>query len=204
MKRPLVVACCGAAAVGRRSLAAALLGHLREAGQCVVGVADPLDATGGAAIGPASPDLIGWLVDAVSAARAAAGSAADGPTRLIVAAATPLDLAAQAYAAGADRRLLDTAARAHGIIDLTLLLPAESPSSREEAVEGLLRTTLSAAGWGYAVLHGDAAARLRAALAAIAALQRDARDAGAPRWRHVCAECADPDCERHLFGRGGG
>jgi nicotinamide riboside kinase len=65
-------------------------------------------------------------------------------------------------------------------------------------VDTLLRNALQAAGVPYAVVSGSGEQRLRNAQRAVAAaLQPPA--AGGARWRHVCAECGDPDCERHLL-----
>ena len=65
-------------------------------------------------------------------------------------------------------------------------------------VDALLRDALQRAGVSYAVVSGSGEQRLRNAQRAVAAaLQPPAAEA--PRWRHVCAECGDPDCERHLL-----
>ena len=65
-------------------------------------------------------------------------------------------------------------------------------------VDALLRTALQDGGVPYAIVTGHGERRLANALRATqAALQPTPR--GASRWRHVCAECGDPDCERHLL-----
>lgn len=67
-----------------------------------------------------------------------------------------------------------------------------------DPVDALLRSALRDAGVGFAVISGSGEQRLANALRAVhAALQAPA--SGGPRWRHVCAECGDPDCERHLL-----
>ena len=69
-------------------------------------------------------------------------------------------------------------------------------------VDALLRDALQRAAVPYAVVSGSGERRLRNAQRAVAAaLQPPA--AGAGRWRHVCAECGDPDCERHLLRKPG-
>ncbi|HEX6019098.1 MAG TPA: ATP-binding protein [Burkholderiaceae bacterium] len=69
-------------------------------------------------------------------------------------------------------------------------------------VDALLRKALHRVGVGYSVVAGSGAQRLAHAERAVAAALRPAAPA-APRWRAVCAECGDPDCERHLLaGRG--
>ena len=71
-------------------------------------------------------------------------------------------------------------------------------------VDALLRATLHGAGVGYSVVAGGGAQRLANAERAVAAALRPLPRIGAPRWRAACAECGDPDCERHLLaGRSG-
>jgi nicotinamide riboside kinase len=65
-------------------------------------------------------------------------------------------------------------------------------------VDALLRRALHGAGVPHAVVAGVGPQRLASAERAVAAALRAAPNAG-PRWRHRCAECGDPDCERHLF-----
>lgn len=68
-------------------------------------------------------------------------------------------------------------------------------------VDALLRQALHDGQVGYAVVSGQGAHRLANAERAVAAALRPTPPA-APRWRHLCAECGEPDCERHLFRRG--
>jgi len=67
-------------------------------------------------------------------------------------------------------------------------------------VDALLRVALHDARVDYGVVAGTGAERLRNAERAVAAALRALPQSG-PRWRHLCAECGDPDCERHLLGR---
>jgi nicotinamide riboside kinase len=65
-------------------------------------------------------------------------------------------------------------------------------------IDSLLRASLHEGRVDYGVVTGSGAQRLTNAERALgAALGPSPRSA--PRWRHVCAECGDPDCERHLF-----
>jgi len=68
-------------------------------------------------------------------------------------------------------------------------------------VDTLLRAALHEGRVGYSVVAGTGAQRLIVAERAVAAALRP-WPSRAPRWRHVCAECGDPDCERHLFKPG--
>jgi nicotinamide riboside kinase len=70
-----------------------------------------------------------------------------------------------------------------------------------EPVDTLLRDALRDGGVGYSVIANRGEQRLAHALRAVQAALH-APDPAAPRWHHVCAECGDPDCERHLLGIG--
>ena len=70
-----------------------------------------------------------------------------------------------------------------------------------EPVDTLLRTALRDGRVGFSVIAGQGEQRLAHALRAVHATL-NAPNTAAPRWRHVCAECGDPDCERHLLARG--
>jgi hypothetical protein len=63
------------------------------------------------------------------------------------------------------------------------------------------REALAAAGWPHAVLHGDAVAQQAAALAVVlhawARAQRGPESGSARKWRWVCEDCDDGDCEQH-------
>jgi len=71
-----------------------------------------------------------------------------------------------------------------------------------EPVDTLLRDALRDGGVPFAVIAGSGEQRLANAMRAVQAALIAAPDPTAPRWRHVCAECGDPDCERHLLGIG--
>jgi len=68
-------------------------------------------------------------------------------------------------------------------------------------VDALLRTALHEGRVDYCVVAGTGAQRLTNAERALGVALRPG-PRSAPRWRHVCAECGDPDCERHLFKPG--
>ena len=96
--------------------------------------------------------------------------------------------------------------RGYGLTLLTALdlpwqadgLMRDGPHVREP-VDAMVRAALARAGVGHAVVAGTGPARLAAALAAVErALTPPPPGA---RWRWTCAECGDPDCERHLLPR---
>jgi len=68
-------------------------------------------------------------------------------------------------------------------------------------VDALLRDALLRAGIAFAVVAGGGEQRLANAQRAVDAALRPA-PRGPTRWRAACAECGDPDCERHLLARG--
>jgi nicotinamide riboside kinase len=70
-----------------------------------------------------------------------------------------------------------------------------------EPVDALLRDALRSGGVAFSVVAGHGEQRLARALRALQSALHTP-DPAAPRWRHVCAECGDPDCERHLLAQG--
>ncbi|HEY6354360.1 MAG TPA: ATP-binding protein [Burkholderiaceae bacterium] len=65
-------------------------------------------------------------------------------------------------------------------------------------VDALLRTALQDGDVAFSIVTGSGEHRLANAMRALqAALKPQPR--GPSRWRPVCAECGDPDCERHLL-----
>jgi nicotinamide riboside kinase len=70
-----------------------------------------------------------------------------------------------------------------------------------QPVDALLRTALQRGGIAFSIVAGSGEQRLANALRAVQSALQPAPPSS-PRWRHVCAECGDPDCERHLFARG--
>lgn len=67
-------------------------------------------------------------------------------------------------------------------------------------VDALLRSALHEGGVAFSIVSGSGELRLANALRAVQAATK-VPNPDAPRWRHVCAECGDPDCERHLLAR---
>jgi nicotinamide riboside kinase len=107
-----------------------------------------------------------------------------------------------------DRSLLAEALAAQARYRVTLLTALDLPwvadgfirdgAHVRAPVDTLLRDALHGAGVPYAVVCGNGEQRLHNAQRAVAAALQTAAT-GAARWRHVCAECGDPDCERHLL-----
>jgi nicotinamide riboside kinase len=77
-------------------------------------------------------------------------------------------------------------------------LQRDGPHVRE-AVNTLVRASLTRAGTAYSVIGGTGDARLASALAAI---RHAAQPDSGPRWQWVCEHCGDNHCERHLLARG--
>lgn len=126
---------------------------------------------------------------------------------LVVADTTALRVAVYSEQVFGDPSLLAEAAARQRGYGLTLLmaldlawvadgLQRDGPQMRAP-VDASLRRALLQAGAAFSVVSGSGAARLHGALAAVAAARRPPAEAGAPRWRHLCARCDDPECERH-------
>jgi len=109
-----------------------------------------------------------------------------------------------------DDSLLAAALAEHDRYRLTLLTALDLPWVADglmrdgehvrSPVDALLRTALQDGGVPYAIVTGFGEHRLANAARAVDAALRTSPP-GAARWRHLCAECGDPDCERHLFKR---
>jgi nicotinamide riboside kinase len=67
-------------------------------------------------------------------------------------------------------------------------------------VDTMLRSALIDGGVAFSVVGGTGEQRFANTLRAVQAALN--APTGAPRWRHLCAECGDPDCERHLLAKG--
>lgn len=151
------------------------------------------------------------------AAAARPGPSGQGPD-WVVADTSPLLTAVYSETVFGDRSLYPEAQALHARqVNLTLLTALDLPWQADglqrdgphvrQPVDVLLRRALVAGGIGFSVVAGQGRARLAAALAAWEAAQRSHRpEPQHPlRWRHWCARCGDPDCERHMFmldGRG--
>ena len=127
---------------------------------------------------------------------------------VVVADTTALMVAVYSQLLFGDRTLLPAALSAQAGYRLTLLTALDLPwiadgfirdgEHAREPVDVLVRAALRDGGIDHAVVSGSGEQRLANAARATAAALRTAPRATS-RWRHVCAECGDPDCERHLF-----
>ena len=132
---------------------------------------------------------------------------------LVVADTTALMVAIYSQLLFDDRSLLGAALADQAGYRVTLLTALDLPWVADgfirdgehvrAPVDALLRDALHGAGVTYAVVSGSGEQRLRNAQRAVAAALRTP-SAGTARWRHVCAACGDPDCERHLLRNRGG
>lgn len=130
---------------------------------------------------------------------------------LVVADTTALMTAVYSEQVFGDPSLLAGAAARQRKYGLTLLMALDLPWVADglqrdgpqvrAPVDASLRRTLMQAGTGFSVVGGSGTARLQCALAAVAAARRPPAGPGASRWRHLCARCGDPECERHVLPR---
>lgn len=130
---------------------------------------------------------------------------------LVIADTTALSTAVYSQHLFDDRTLLDEAIRQQARCLLTLLTTLDLPwvpdglqrdgAHVREPVEAALRSALLGGGLPFAVISGTGELRTGAALAAVQSALRPQPPPGAARWRHLCAQCGDPDCERHLLAR---
>jgi nicotinamide riboside kinase len=139
-------------------------------------------------------------------------AAAASTHELVVADTTSVMVAVYSRLLFGDASLLDAALAEQKQHRVTLLMALDLPwvadagirdgAHVREPVDALLRGALLDAGVGFSVVAGSGEQRRANALRAVHAALKAARPARAPRWRHACAECGDPDCERHLLARG--
>ncbi len=137
---------------------------------------------------------------------------------VVIADTTALVVAAYSEHYFNDRGLWADAIAAQRRIGLTLLMGLDlpwqddgffrdSPAVRD-AIDGLLRRELQAAGIAFQTIYGQGPQRLRAALGAVANALGPAQGSalvpddpvlreGHGRWQ--CEACSDPDCEHRLF-----
>jgi len=130
---------------------------------------------------------------------------------LVIADTTSLMTAVYSQLLFDDRTLLDDAIRQQARCHLTLLTTLDLPWVADglqrdgehvrEPVEAALRSALLGGGLSFAVISGICDARTSTALAAVQSALRPQPLPGQARWRHLCALCGDPDCERHLLPR---
>jgi nicotinamide riboside kinase len=130
---------------------------------------------------------------------------------IVVADTSALMIAVYSQLLFEDDSLVGAAVAEHDRYRLTLLTAVDLPwvadglmrdGERVRApVDALLRAALHDAGVPFAIVTGHGERRLANALRALQAAWRPV-PRGATRWRHVCAECGNPDCERHLLANG--
>lgn len=130
---------------------------------------------------------------------------------LVVADTTALMIAVYSEQLFGDTSLLAEAADRQRSYGLTLLMALDLPWVADglqrngpqvrAPVDASLRRALMQSDTDFSVVSGSGAARLQCALAAVAAARRPPASAGATRWRHLCARCGDPECERHALPR---
>ncbi len=210
MAERLVIAVLGAESTGKSTLAAQLCEQLHREGHRVARVDEYLREF--CAERARTPLVHEQAAIAAEQTRRIRAAAADHD--IVVADTTALMVAVYSDWVFADRSLYASALTAQQACTMTLLTALDLPwlpdglqrdgEHVREPVDALLRAALRHGGIGYAVVSGQGTDRLAAARAAIApALGRRERRASdaAPRWRHVCDRCGDPDCER-LLARG--
>lgn len=135
---------------------------------------------------------------------------------LVVADTTALMTAVYSAYIFGDDTLWPEALQAHRRAGLTLLTALDLPwvpdgHQRDGAhvqppVDALIRGALIRHGQSFTVVGGQGEARVQTALGAVQhwleAPARAEQLAGQPRWRWVCEDCDDGDCERHTQDRG--
>lgn len=214
-----VLSLLGAESTGKSTLAAQLADALADRGQRVVRVDEFLrEFCDRAGRTPTQAEQAGIAAEQArridAAVRAAPGGLAP---QWVVADTTPLLTAVYSEIVFGDRSLYAEATALHTRqVHLTLLtaldLPWQADGLQRDGpqvrapVDALLRGALLGAGIGFSVVAGQGPARLTAALAAWEVARRPVpcEPVGASRWKHWCARCGDPDCERHLFAALGG
>jgi nicotinamide riboside kinase len=207
-KPATVVAILGAESTGKTALSSALVTALQAKGQRAAMVPELLrrfcDAHGRT---PRQEEQAGI---AQSQTDAIAQAALDNDW--VIADTTALMTAVYSDIVFGDTALYAPALAAHGLVDLTLVtaldlpwvadgLQRDGPHVRAP-VDGLIRQQLLAASLPFNVIHGQGAARLEHALAAISLYAQHENtppdNSGKPtRWRWLCERCDDGDCEQH-------
>ena len=77
---------------------------------------------------------------------------------------------------------------------LLMGLDGSTATQAMQDADAALRAALQVVHPSYTVIYGQGDGRLRSALRVLFP-----QDGPAPRWRGVCENCADPDCEFRLF-----
>jgi nicotinamide riboside kinase len=132
-------------------------------------------------------------------------AAASVASEIVVADTTALMTAVYSELVFGDAGLYPAALKAHAAAAWTLVTALDLPWHADgvqrdgahvrEPVDALLRSALSRAGAGYAVISGHGPARCAAALASVERALAARPHEGAARWRWICARCGEVDCE---------
>jgi nicotinamide riboside kinase len=212
MSRAWVIGIVGAECTGKSTLALALRDALGAEGLAVAHVGEALrDFCDAHARTPRRHEQAAIAEEQTRRIEAAAQTHA-----IVVADTTALMTAVYSEIVFGDRSLYTRALHAHGICRLTLLTALDLPWVADglqrdgdhvrEPVDTLLRSALRGHEPGFALVSGQGAARIGAALAALrrarAAASAQPARVGAAAWHPVCERCGEPDCERHLLPRG--
>lgn len=218
LRVPKVLALLGAESTGKSTLASQLTEALSNRGQRVLRVDEYLrEFCDRAGRTPLQSEQVAIAAEQSRRIQAATGAPTDGSPApdWVVADTTALLTAVYSETVFGDRSLYTEAVQVHARqVDLTLLtaldLPWQADGLQRDGpqvrapVDALLRGALVQAGIGFSVVAGHGPQRLAAAMAAWSAHERRSAAPtalGSSRWRHWCARCGDPDCERHLFTR---
>jgi nicotinamide riboside kinase len=200
-----VVAILGAESTGKTTLAFDLAEALCARGRDAVAVAEALrtfcDREGRTPRQDEQVALAGTQTRHIAAAAAAHAIVVADTTALMTAVYSDLVFGDTSLYAEAE-----AVQRGYGLTLLTALdlpwqadgLQRDGPHVREP-VDAKVRAALARAGVGHAIVAGTGAGRLAAALAAVERALLP--PPSGPRWRWTCAECGDPECERHLLPR---
>lgn len=218
LRVPKVLALLGAESTGKSTLAAQLTEALSNRGRRVLRVDEYLrEFCERAGRTPLQSEQVAIAAEQSRRIQAATAVPTEGSPApdWVVADTTALLTAVYSETVFGDRSLYTDAVQVHSRqVDLTLLtaldLPWQADGLQRDGpqvrapVDALLRGALVQAGIGFSVVAGHGPQRLAAAMAAWSAHERRSATPTAPgssRWRHWCARCGDPDCERHLFTR---
>jgi nicotinamide riboside kinase len=202
-----VIALLGAESTGKSTLARALATRLRDEGHDVALVEEAL--RGFCLLQGRTPRRDEQAEIARSQSRRIAEAAR--AHALVVSDTTGLMVAIYSQLLFDDTSLLAGAVAEQAGHHLTLLTALDVPwvadtgirdgAHVREPVDALLRSALRDGNVPFAVVAGQGEQRLDNALRAVRAALKPVPQ-GRSQWRAVCAECGDPDCERHLFARG--
>jgi nicotinamide riboside kinase len=209
----VVVAVVGAESTGKTTLALSIASALRAQGHDAVMVGEFLrefcDAKGRTPFVHEQAHIAAEQTNRIATARA--------QHAVVVADTTALMTATYSEFIFDDTTLWAQAMAAHRQVGLTLLTALDLPwvpdgHQRDGAhvqppVDAIIRRKLVMHAQHFAVVGGQGAARLTSGMQCVqhwlSAPERAARQASQPRWRWVCEDCDDGDCEQHTVAPGG-